>query len=105
MADDSIHDDIREMRGMLSTLVAQGARTEQMYVGLNERLYNGGSGAIPVIFKAVGEAKAAGETNAAAIKAVAAEIKSQRMWASGLAVGVSLALQGAKVGLGKLFHF
>jgi hypothetical protein len=104
MADnESIHDDIREIRTALTTLVAQGARTEQMYVGLNERLY-GGSGAIPVLFKAVSDQKALCVACQTDIKAVAAKVKEQKAWAIGLSTGVAFAIQGAKLGIVKLFH-
>jgi len=116
MADDSIHDDIREIRQALTTLVAQGARTEQMYVGLNDRLYNGGNGAIPVMFKTITDIKASVDTNRATaetactacraeIKTVANSVQAQRVWVSGIALGVSLALNGGKAVLGKIFHF
>lgn len=55
MADNSVKQDIRDMRGMLQSLIAGQADTNRGLKDLNERLFNGGNGAIPVAFRSISD--------------------------------------------------
>ena len=108
MADSTFHDDIRDIRTMVTDLVAGQARTEQKIDGLDKRLYDGGAGAIPVLYskynaldKEVVEAKS-GLSNA--IVAVNNRVDNQRAWVAGVAATITVFLGGVKYALGKYIH-
>jgi hypothetical protein len=114
MADENIHDDIREMRGMLTTLVGKQSETATKIDAMNERLFNGGSGAIPQLwskFGALGSTLAENERSASAttnelekqISALKTDRRVDKAWLMGAAAVFTL---GIKAGLTKLgIHF
>jgi hemoglobin-like flavoprotein len=106
MADSTLHDDIRDMRDSLIELVKGQARTEQKIDGLDKRLYDGGAGAIPVLFqKFEGMSKDTATQNgalASAITSVNNRVDNQRAWVAGAAAVATIFLGGAKYALGKI---
>lgn len=106
----TLHEDIREIRGMLTEIVAQSARTEQKVDSLDKRLYNGGSGAIPTLFNKFDMLKTSIETQVGEAKAKASvavsKVNTQHAYAAGYATGALAILGGLKYFLGKIgLHF
>jgi hypothetical protein len=110
MAADTMHEDIREIRGMLNELIAQSARTEQKVDSLDKRLYNGGFGAIPTLFSKFDALKVSVELGVNEAKSKASEaiskVNTQHAYAAGYATGAIAILGTLKYFLGKIgLHF
>lgn len=99
MAEESLHDDLREIRGMVTELVAAHARGEQKIDSLNERLFNHGAGAIPVLYNKCNACstdlvnlRSDFANNLSAVKADVASVKTDRRVDKAYVMGASAVL-------------
>ena len=113
MAEESIREDIREIREMVHELTKSMARTEQKTDSLNERLFNGGSGAVPTIWTKFSHVQAeitqVREEGAAEIVVVKKEfsdlkstVNNRHAWTAGYAAAVVTLLGLVKYGAAKM---
>lgn len=92
MADnDNIHEDIREIRGMMTTLVASSAANGAKLEALDTRLFAAASGALPAMWGEIKSAKECASTAAKDVEKVNSKVNNQRAYVAGFsACGIIL---------------
>ena len=84
MADDNnIHEDIREIRGMMTTLISSSAANGAKIEALDNRLFAAASGALPAMWGEIKAAKIAAVDASALATKVDGKVNNQRAYVAG----------------------
>lgn len=117
MADSNIHDDVRDIRNLVTSIAQGQARTEQKVDGLREelfraetgaipdlkdRLFTEGTGAIPLLWLKYNEVKVAAAAAGNAAAAVDHKLTNQRTYVAAWVAGVLTVVGVLKYWLAKI---